>query len=109
MTLCYLWLDKVYFYTPRKQALSNHAWINKIGKKQVEEQTIIWENSQWWYWNLLEVTFKKKLHDEENEDHLKILTLGIYGLVLFQSVEGMIDFETVNMSKVWFLSKSIQL
>lgn len=31
--------------------------------------------------------------------HLKILTLSIYGLVLFQSAEGMIYFETVNMSK----------
>jgi len=30
---------------------------------------------------------------------LRILALGIYGLVLFPSTEGMIDFEAVNVFK----------
>jgi hypothetical protein len=38
------------------------------------------------------------LHNEENEIHLSILALSTYNLILFfLQVEGMIDFEVVNV------------
>lgn len=43
--------------------------------------------------------FNKILHDESNEIQLRILALGLYGLVLSPSIEGMIDFEAINMFK----------
>jgi putative ubiquitin-RnfH superfamily antitoxin RatB of RatAB toxin-antitoxin module len=54
-------------------------------------------NRQVWFWNVLEAIFKKRLHDESNEIQLRILTLGIYGLVIFPYADRMIDFEAVNV------------
>jgi putative ubiquitin-RnfH superfamily antitoxin RatB of RatAB toxin-antitoxin module len=54
-------------------------------------------NRQVWFWNVLEAIFKKRLHDESNEIQLRILTLGIYGLVIFPYADKMIDFEVVNV------------
>lgn len=49
--------------------------------------------------NLLDVTFKRKLHNKENKDHLKILAMGIYGLLLFSLVKEMTDFKVMNVFK----------
>jgi len=54
-------------------------------------------NRQVWFWNVLEAIFKKRLHDESNEIQLRILTLGIYSLVIFPYADKMIDFEVVNV------------
>jgi putative ubiquitin-RnfH superfamily antitoxin RatB of RatAB toxin-antitoxin module len=54
-------------------------------------------NRQVWFWNVLEAIFKKRLHDESNEIQLRILTLGIYGLVIFPYADRMIDFEAVDV------------
>lgn len=43
--------------------------------------------------------FKKKLHHEENKTRFMILALAISNLIIFSLVEGIIDFEVVNMFK----------
>jgi hypothetical protein len=89
----------VYFYTPIEHALSNFAWITQIDCQLAKSHATKRGNSQGWFWNELEAIFKRRLHDESNEIRLRILALGIYGLVLFPSAEGMIDFEAVNVFK----------
>ena len=42
---------------------------------------------------------KNRLYNEESEVYLRILAIGIYGLFLFPSIEGMIDFKVVNVLK----------
>ena len=91
--------EKVYFYTPIEHALSNFAWITQIDCQLAKSHATKRGNSQGWFWNELEAIFKRRLHDESNEIRLRILALGIYGLVLFPSAEGMIDFEAVNVFK----------
>lgn len=91
--------EKVYFYTHTEHALSNFAWITQIDCQLAKSQATKRGNSHGWFWKVLEAIFNRRLHDESNEIRLRILALGIYGLVLFSSAEGMIDFEAVNVFK----------
>ena len=89
--------NKVYFYTPIEYALSNYVWIIKMSKKQAKAQAINKEIAKGGIGVFQKL--KKKLYDKENKDQLKILALGIYGLVLFLSAKEVIDFKAINMFK----------
>lgn len=89
--------NKVYFYTPIEYAPSNYVWIIKMSKKQAKAQAINKEIAKGGIGVFQKL--KKKLYDKENKDQLKILALGIYGLVLFLSAKEVIDFKAINMFK----------
>jgi len=75
----------------------NYAWLTKIDYKTVDKYVVKKGLIQGYFRNILKPMFKIRLQDKENKTCLKILALGIYGLILFLSVEVMIDFEVVNV------------
>jgi hypothetical protein len=86
----------VLLYTLRIDPL-NYAWLTKIDYKTVDKHVVKKGLIQGYFRNILKPMFKIRLQDKENKTCLKILALGIYGLILFLSVEVMIDFEVVNV------------
>jgi hypothetical protein len=57
----------MYLYTLVEQAPSNFSCLNHIDHQLVEGQMTRRGNIQGWFWNVLKVTFKKRLQDEDNE------------------------------------------